>query len=262
MRAKKSLGQHFLNDPSIIAEIIDALKPLPEEKVLEIGPGRGALTVPLLNTGAQVTAVELDRVLAPEMAAELERFGNFKIFEADILRFDPAALGLKRFAVVGNLPYNITTPVMDWLFKYNDRISRAILMMQKEVAERVISPPGRKSRSTLSVLTELYFDSRMVIKVPPESFDPPPQVHSAVVLLTHHGHDFGIKGAERFRKFVRNCFAAKRKSLLNNLNSAYPLPRQVLEKIINDNLEKAGIRAEQLSLQDFIKLSQKIFEIL
>lgn len=259
-RPKKSLGQHFLVDPVIISRIIEALNPQPGEQVLEIGPGRGALTMPLIHSGAEITAVELDRELAPALERRLGAHDNFRIIEADILTVDPTSVGLKNFALVGNLPYNITTPVMDWLMTYHTAVDRALLMMQKEVAERVSSPPGRRARSTISVLTELYYDSETVCEVPPESFSPPPKVDSAVIELIRHDHDYDIGDKTRFEKFVRFCFKSKRKSLLNNLNAAYPIRREELDELISDICGGGHIRAEQLDLATMIRLSRTVFD--
>ena len=259
IRAKKSLGQHFLSDPIVASQIIEALALRPEETVLEIGPGHGALTHPLVNTGADVVAVELDRVLAPELARTFTSQKNFRVVEADILTIDPAALGLDRFVLMGNLPYNITTPVIDWMLKYHHVIDRAVLMMQKEVAERIASPPGRRARSTISVITSLYYDCRTVCGVPPRSFTPPPKVDSAVVLFTRHDRTYAIDNLPRFEKLVRLCFAGKRKSLLNNLNSAYPIQREELMEIVTRLFGSSTIRAEQMTLDDFIRLAQEIF---
>ncbi len=259
IRAKKSLGQHFLSDPIVTSQIIEALALRPGETVLEIGPGHGALTHPLVNTGASVVAVELDRVLAPELAKAFAKHSNFRVIEADILTIDPAGLGLDRFVLLGNLPYNITTPVIDWMSAHHQAIDRAVLMMQKEVAERVASPPGRRARSTISVITSLYYDCRTVCGVPPRSFTPPPKVDSSVVLFTRHDRPYAIDNLPRFEKLVRFCFASKRKSLLNNLNSAYPIKRDELEEIVTRLFGSSTIRAEQLTLDDFIRLAQEIF---
>jgi 16S rRNA (adenine1518-N6/adenine1519-N6)-dimethyltransferase len=130
-------------------------------------------------------------------------------------------------------------------------------MMQKEVAERVSSPLGRRARSTISVLTSLYYDSEIICGVPPDSFRPPPKVNSAVVRFARHNREYEIDDFVRFEKFVRFCFASKRKNLLNNLNSAYPIARDELEKIITETCGSPKIRAEQLDLDTFVTLSPK-----
>ncbi|MEE9442794.1 MAG: 16S rRNA (adenine(1518)-N(6)/adenine(1519)-N(6))-dimethyltransferase RsmA [candidate division Zixibacteria bacterium] len=259
-KAKKSLGQHFLIDPLIINQIIEALNPQPGETILEIGPGEGVLTLPLVNSGADIVAVELDRRLAPGLAKKFSGKENFRVRETDILTVNPQEAGLDIFAVIGNLPYNITTPIMDWLMMYHAQINRAVFMMQKEVADRVTSPPGKKARSTISVLTSLYFDSEIICPVPPDSFRPPPKVDSTVVRFTRHDSRYQISDIKRFEKFVRNSFSGKRKSLLNNLNSAYPLPRAELEKIIVKLTNSSTTRAEQLELDAFIELADTIFQ--
>jgi 16S rRNA (adenine1518-N6/adenine1519-N6)-dimethyltransferase len=259
VRAKKSLGQHFLSDPGIVAQIIESLALRPGETVLEIGPGRGALTHPLVESGVSVVAIELDRIMAPELARTFAACLNFKVIEADILTVDPASLALDRFVLLGNLPYNITTPIIDWMLKYHDVIDRAVLMMQKEVAERVASPPGRKARSTISVITSLYYDCRTVCAVPPQSFTPAPNVDSTVVMFTRHDRRYPVDNLPRFEKMVRLCFAGKRKSLLNNLNSAYPIRREELGEMVIRLFGSGTIRAEQLTLDDFIRLAQEVF---
>lgn len=257
---KKSLGQHFLSDPLIVSEIISAIAPKQGQTIVEIGPGEGVLTLPLVNSKANIFAVELDRRLAPRLAKEFHQRDNFQVLEADILSLDPRKLGLDNFSVVGNLPYNITTPIMDWLLTYHELIDRAVFMMQKEVGERVASPPGKKARSTISVLTELFYDCEKVCDVPPESFRPPPKVDSAVIKFTRHGRTYDIPNIDRFRKFVRFCFAGKRKNLVNNLNSAYPIPKDEIASIVEDVTGNAKIRAEQLNLDVFITLANSIFE--
>ncbi len=258
VRAKKSLGQHFLVDPAVVDQIMAAIDPRPGETVLEIGPGEGVLTRPLIASGASIVAVELDRRLAPQLAQAFTTYANFRVIEADILAINPAAVGLDRFAVLGNLPYNITTPVMDWLLNHHDVIDRAVLMMQKEVAARVASPPGKRDRSTISVLTSLYYDAQVVGTVPPAAFRPRPRVDSAVVRFTRHGRTYAIDNLPRFEKLVRFCFASKRKTLLNNLNAAYPIPRGELETMIVEMFASPTIRAEQLDLESFIRLAQAI----
>jgi len=258
VKAKKSLGQHFLSDPLIVSEIIAALDPKPGETVLEIGPGKGVLTLPLVNTGAEIVAVELDRRLAPQLAQVFSDRPNLRVIEEDILSIDPAQVGLKRFAVVGNLPYNITTPVMDWLLKFHDAVDRAVLMMQKEVAERVSSPPGRRARSTISVLTELYYSSEVICNVPPRAFRPPPKVDSAVLRFIRHQRAYSIENMARFEKFVRNCFKRKQKNLLNNLDVAYPIRREELERTIAEVCGSDRVRAEELDLERIIALSSAV----
>lgn len=259
IRAKKSLGQHFLCDPEIVSHIIEALAPRPGETVLEIGPGQGVLTFPLVASGADIVAVELDRRLAPELAQALAAYPNFRVIEADILSVDPKTIGLQKFSLVGNLPYNITTPVMEWLLRNHEAIDRAVLMMQKEVAQRMASPSGKKARSSISVITSLYYDSDVTKLVPPSAFEPPPQVDSAIVRFVHHDRKYDIGDPLRFEKFVRSCFVGKRKSLLNNLNSMYPIRRGELEAMVVRLFDSATIRAEQLEPDDFVRLALEVF---
>lgn len=258
MRAKKSLGQHFLCDPEIVSHIIEALAPRPGETILEIGPGQGVLTFPLVASGADIVAVELDRRLAPELAQALASYPNFRVIEADILSINPETIGLQRFSLIGNLPYNITTPVMEWLLRNHEAIDRAVLMMQKEVAQRMASPSGRKTRSSISVITSLYYDSDLTKSVPPTAFEPPPHVDSAVVRFVHHNRKYDIGDPLRFERFVRSCFVGKRKNLLNNLIAAYSIPREEASRLIIEICGSDRLRAEQLELADFVTLAKAV----
>ena len=180
--ARKRFGQHFLSDGTVIDAIVSAIDPRPGEALVEIGPGLGAMTVPLLERCGRLTVVELDR----DLAAKLRRNPRLDVIEADVLTVDFAALAERLgqpLRVVGNLPYNISTPILFHLLGAADRVVDQTFMLQKEVVERMAASPGRKDYGRLSVMLQWRYDIESLLDVPPESFDPPPRVDSAVVRM-------------------------------------------------------------------------------
>lgn len=272
MRAKKSLGQNFLRDDTVIRRIVDALQHKDTDTVIEIGPGRGALTEKLLDTGAKVIAIEIDREFVPALRVQFHFQPNFSVIEADVLDVDfakvgtdcvsgrevlieetslptesepPTDAGGSDLKLVGNLPYNISTPILQRLIEQRHLFSRLVLMFQREVVERITAPPGGKERGFLSVLVENAFATEHLFDVPPQAFLPMPKVWSAVVLLTPK--PAGIGDEPGFRRLVSLSFAQKRKTILNNL-------KPVLENA-SVHLAGSGIdgnrRAETLTLEEW-----------
>ena len=191
MRAKRSLGQNFLRDESVIRRIVDALGLKEQDTVVEIGPGRGALTERLISTGANVFAIEIDREFVPALRVKFHAEEKFHVIEADILRTDFSELltnaDPSKTKLVGNLPYNISTPILQRLIDQRHFFSRIVLMLQREVVERITAPAGGKQRGYLSVLVENAFRTEYLFDVPPQAFQPVPKVWSAVVGLTPRG---------------------------------------------------------------------------
>jgi 16S rRNA (adenine1518-N6/adenine1519-N6)-dimethyltransferase len=221
-RAKKRLGQNFLVDESYARRIVGALGPRAGETVAEIGPGRGALTGLLLESGARVVAVELDRELVPVL---LERFGGreeFKLVEADALEVDfcaavePAAAA----RVVANLPYNISTAILQRLIEQRRCVPEMVLMLQREVVERITAPPGSAERGYLTVLVEAFCRPEALFDVPPGAFRPVPKVWSTVARLRARSGETGGFDESLFLHLVGAGFAQKRKTILNNLRHA------------------------------------------
>ena len=179
MRAKKSLGQNFLRDDTVVRRIVDALDLRSGDTVIEIGPGRGALTEKLLDTGAKVIAIELDRELVPALRVQFHFQPNFRVVEADVLETDFAELSGSStngaIKLVGNLPYNISTPILQRLIDQRYLFSGLVLMFQREVVERITASPGGKERGFLSVLVENAFTSEHLFDVPPPAFQPVPR---------------------------------------------------------------------------------------
>ena len=180
--ARKRFGQHFLSDSAVIDAIVAAIAPRPGEALVEIGPGLGAMTTPLLERCGRLTVIELDR----DLAARLRRNERLDVIEADVLTVDFAALADRLgqpLRVVGNLPYNISTPILFHLLGAADRVVDQTFMLQKEVVERMAASPGKKDYGRLSVMLQWRYDIESLLDVPPESFDPPPRVDSAVVRM-------------------------------------------------------------------------------
>lgn len=252
--AKKSFGQNFLTDGNYVSKIISALGQIDGETVVEIGPGRGALTESLLDSGAQVIAIEIER----EMIAFLKgRFGShpkFRLVEGDALSVDiKEILGAERnVKVVANLPYNISTAILQRLAEQRECFSSLVLMFQREVVDRITAKPGNTDRGFLTVLVEAAFSSERLFDVPPTAFDPQPKVWSSVIRLTPT--TTAIDDETGFRKLVSVAFIQKRKTLLNNLKGLYADSQSTLHSVGIDG----NRRAETLSLAEWIALHYKL----
>jgi 16S rRNA (adenine1518-N6/adenine1519-N6)-dimethyltransferase len=247
--AKKSLGQNFLVDPNYIQRIVSALDLKGEDIVIEIGPGRGAITAALVASEARVIAIELDRQLAPELAERFQDRPNCRVIESDATKIDfYEILGGERSKVVANLPYNISTAILQHLSEYREHFSELTLMFQKEVVDRISAPPGNSSRGFLTVLTELAFSVERLFDVPPSAFRPVPKVTSSVVRLIPKPKLLKDEGA--FRELISIAFAQKRKTILNNLRIRFPNAAEILERSGVD----ASRRAESLTMDEWILL--------
>ena len=225
-RAKKALGQNFISDPQIIEAIIDASQAGPADTVVEIGPGKGALTCSLAERAARVIAVELDSSVIPLLKGNLAGAQNVEVVNEDILKFDwsraaqnPCNSGVLR--IIGNLPYYITTPILLGILEKDVPAESITVMVQKEVAERIVAPPGGRDRGVLSVTLQYYADCEKVLDVPAEYFEPRPKVDSAVVHMKLKKERL-LGGAEEqlFFAVVKAAFSQRRKTLLNSLSGA------------------------------------------
>jgi 16S rRNA (adenine1518-N6/adenine1519-N6)-dimethyltransferase len=234
----RKLGQHFLASESILNRIAAAVCPDREPLVVEIGPGKGALTEKLLDRAERVVAIEVDGALVEHLRVRFEK-QRLEVVHADVLGVDfgqwPGA------PIAGNLPYYITSPILEKTVRANP--SRAVFLMQKEVALRLTAKPGTRDYGFLTVQTAVFAEARVLFDVKPGSFRPPPKVDSAVVLL--EPRITGGVDREAFLEFVGRCFRQKRKKLRNNLTEFYS-PGLI------DSLPEAGMRAEQLSLEQFL----------
>jgi len=255
MRAKKSLGQNFLQDRTVVDRIVDALDLRDDDVVIEIGPGMGALTEKLIDAASQVIALEFDRDMIQVLS---ERFGstaNFQIISADALDADfasiirPLAANAK---LVANLPYNISSPILQRLIEQRVMFSRMVLMFQREVVERITAKRGGKERGYLSVLVESAFGTEYLFDVSPQAFRPIPKVWSAVVRLVPKPSS--ISNEILFREIVSVAFAQKRKHILNNLKVKFADAPLILDESKIDGRR----RAETLTLEEWKTLTNII----
>ena len=247
--AKKSLGQNFLVDHNYIRKIVAAIDPQPTDTIIEIGPGRGAITEGLVESGAKIVAIELDRDFAPQLAETFKDKPNFRVIEADATQIDfSGLLEGTRVKVVANLPYYISTAILQHLAAQRDHFKSLVLMFQKEVVDRISALPGDSERGFLTAITELAFTVERLFDVPPSAFRPVPKVTSTVARLTPKAKS-GVN-EELFRDLVSTAFSQKRKTILNNLKSRYPDAREKLERSGID----ASRRAESLLLEEWISL--------
>jgi 16S rRNA (adenine1518-N6/adenine1519-N6)-dimethyltransferase len=254
------LGQHFLATEGYRQRIVRALALRPDDLVVEIGPGRGAMTELLAERARRVVGIELDAKLATELREKHGENSNIEIVQADILATDLDALCRRhhsmRCFVFGNLPYYITSPILHHLMNAASVIRGMALLVQREVAERLIAKPGSRHYGYLTVVVQLHSEPRMVLKVPPGAFRPPPKIHSALVefVMRPKYPDWSEAQRAPFLEFIKACFAQKRKSLVNNLGSTYGRER-VLTALERLRLP-APARAEELSVEQFVELSK------
>jgi 16S rRNA (adenine1518-N6/adenine1519-N6)-dimethyltransferase len=253
--ARKRFGQHFLNDPDIIQHIVQLIDPLPDQLIVEIGPGRGALTQPLLQAVQRLEAIELDRYLIPFLQRQCEGLGELIIYSADALTFDFSRLchDSHLLRVVGNLPYNVATPLIFHLFNQKHYICDMHFMLQREVVERMVARPATAAYGRLSVMTQYYSQVELLFTVGPSAFYPPPKVESAFVRLRPHRQSPVCVDDEKwFAEVVRQAFSQRRKTLRNALRPLFSATA----------IEAAGIdpslRSETLTLRDFAALSNII----
>lgn len=248
---KKRFGQNFLHDPAIIDRIVAALDPRPGERLVEIGPGRGALTAPVLARTGALTAIELDRDLAVELAARFQDDG-LCLIGADALRFDFSALVTagERLRVFGNLPYNISSPLLFHLLTHRRAIADMLFMLQREVVDRIVATPGDADYGRLSVMIQYACAAEALFVVSPGAFFPPPKVHSRMLQLTPHATPpFPAADEKRLADLVQRAFAQRRKTLRNSIGAVVTAAQFAAADI------DPGLRPERLSVADFVRLA-------
>jgi 16S rRNA (adenine1518-N6/adenine1519-N6)-dimethyltransferase len=262
MNKTKALGQHFLNDRSILRKIVDIIAPRKDELVIEIGAGKGALTFPLADRAGRVIAIEKDKDLVPFLREGKKE--NIVVLEQDVLRVDfrnlvaDEAAFCSQVKLAGNLPYSISSPLLFKVLKDKELFSACVFLLQKEVAERLGAQPGSKNYAPLSILFQLHFDVRLCFTLAPGAFSPPPKVRSTLVSLEKRPRPlFEISDEDRFRRFLRTAFAQRRKTLLNNLKSS-PFPPGFLKEAFRRLSLKETLRAEQLSIAQFVALFEML----
>ncbi len=251
-RPRKRFGQHFLRDPAIIDAIIDAIFPAASDVIVEIGPGTGAITRPLAARSARVHAIEIDRELARQLRLELATIRNLTIHTADALTFDFETLG-QPLRLVGNLPYNISTPLLFRLIDFRHIVADMHFMLQKEVVDRMAAPPGGKTYGRLTVMLGCRFEIESLFDVPSSAFDPPPAVTSALVRLRPlPSKSFAVRDEAVFDRLVRTAFSQRRKTIRNALSGITSA----------SDLSAAGIdpalRPEAIPIATYIVLANRL----
>ena len=263
--AKKRFGQNFLVDNSVINHIVDSINPQAQDLMIEIGPGLGAITKPLLSRLDQLNVIELDRDIIPKLInncvfANTANKDKLIVNQIDVLKFNFEEFHInnnsaetRNLRVVGNLPYNISTPVLFHLLHHRPLIQDMHFMLQKEVVDRIVSAPGHKHYGRLSVMLQTYCTTQALFDVPPYAFEPAPKVNSAILRLQpKQQFDDKINDFAQYEKLIRAAFSQRRKTLKNTLKNTCTV----------DQIEQAGLlpsqRAEELSISDFVNLYDAI----
>ena len=245
------LGQHFLKQDSLLHRIALAACPQEEPLVIEVGPGKGALTTHLLRRSRRLIAIELDPLLCSHLREKYRAEPRFQLVEGDAIEVNLKEWGPA--VIAGNLPYYAATPILQRVLRMGPLVRRAVFLVQKEVAERLSAKPRTRAYGYLSVQAQFFCEVELLFPVPPAAFRPPPKVDSAVVRLTPHSRAaaLAIGEPEEFLRFVGHCFRHKRKTLRNNLLGAYPKP-------LVDPLPEAALRAEQLTIQELANIYRRL----
>lgn len=253
--ARKRFGQHFLNDKQIIQRIVDAIMPTPDQHLVEIGPGQGALTLPILKRTGKLDVIEIDRDLIPFLKTRCAEKGNLIIHQADALEFDFSQLCTDEqpLRLIGNLPYNISTPLIFHLLTFASQIRDMHFMLQKEVVDRMAARHGTPAYGRLSIMVQYHCRVTSLFNVGPAAFDPPPQVDSSIVkLVPHREFPYPAMDYSHFSSLVKTAFGHRRKTLRNALR----------DLVTDENWENvhldSKLRAEQLSLGEYVKLSNSL----
>lgn len=262
--AKKSFGQNFLVDQNYIAKIISVLNPQENETIVEIGPGRGALTEKLIASGAQIYAIELERDMIAVLQEKFSVNENFHLIESDALKIDFREIThqsksenrRQETKLVANLPYYISTAILQKLIEQRESFSEMILMFQREVVERITAQVGSSERGFLTVLTEAFLDAEKLFDVPPSAFRPAPKVWSSIVRLKPKAENI-IENDRLFREVISSAFRQKRKTILNNLKDSEILPKNWLKILETSQIEQQR-RAESLNIDEWRNLVSAI----
>ncbi len=249
-RARKRFGQNFLHDPVIIQRIVDIINPQQQDHIIEIGPGKGALTKLILERVETLDVIEIDRDLVSALETNLNDNDRLRIHEADALKLDLSQFKYQDLRIVGNLPYNISTPLLFYLLTYKHCIKDMLFMLQKEVVNRICAEPGNKQYGRLTVMLQYYCDVESLFIIKPGAFSPSPKVDSAIVRLKPLSKPrYELDDHESLKIIVREAFSQRRKTI-----------RNALKKYIEEcNIKELGIapetRAENLEISDFVKLA-------
>lgn len=257
-KARKRFGQNFLIDHNVINNIVRSIAPLKEDLLVEIGPGKGAITELIADQCDHLRVIELDRDLVPWLKVKFEKHPDFQLYQADALRFDFSSLmsSSMRFRVVGNLPYNISTPLIFHLLSYADKIHDMHFMLQKEVVKRMAALPGESAYGRLGIMVQYYCQVEDLFDVPPTSFDPAPKVDSAIVRLRPY-KDLPLVANhfQTFEKLVNVAFQQRRKTLRNSLKQLISVEQ--MQSLDVD----LSLRPEEISLAEYVAISNCLGEL-
>ena len=253
--ARKRFGQNFLHDENVIRKIVDAISAAKEDHLLEIGPGLGALTKELAKTGATIHCVELDADLAKSLRTEFQEYDSIKIIEGDALKFDLNSIATEKrsLRVIGNLPYNISTPIIFHLLKNSELIRDMTFMLQLEVIQRMVSKVGRRNYGRLSLMVQYYCEVEHLFNVASSAFSPKPKVVSALARLKPHSStSIRAKDSDCLQTVIRTAFNQRRKTLRNSLKTI--IPEALLDQIaINKNQ-----RPQDITLNEYVEISNAV----
>ena len=249
---RKRFAQHFLHDHGILLQMMAAINPQPADRLVEIGPGTGALTLPLLKQQTQLIAIEIDRDLVASLRKKCKAIGDLCLYQADVVRFNFATLAVpgKKLRIVGNLPYNISTPILFHLVQFSSLIQDIHILVQKEVGQRISALPGAHTYGRLSVMLQSQFITHYLFDVPPDAFDPQPKVQSTFIQLIPHVPPLTLPS--RFHEIVASAFSKRRKTLRNSLKP-HISPAQLIAAGIDPDR-----RAQTLSPEEFAHLAALI----
>lgn len=256
---RKTLGQHFLNNRDVLQRIVKVIDPQPEDVIIEIGAGKGALTFYLAKSKAKIIALEKDKTLIPFL--KKQEYSNLTVLEKDALRvkFEDLLQG-KPGKIVGNLPYSISSPLLFKVLEEKEFVSSCVFLLQKEVAQRVCASPGTKKYAPLSILFQNDFDTHLHFRVPASVFSPPPQVESALISLKKRQQPLSpVPHQAGFAKFLKGAFQSRRKKLANNLKALEIPPSRIKETYLICGIDEKS-RPEQVSLSQFVALYTQLFD--
>jgi len=259
-RARKRFGQNFLHDQGIIERIVRSVNAQASDNIVEIGPGQGAITAPLLQACSRLNVIEIDRDLIPILLAQFAKYPDFNIHQQDVLTFDfKTLINETPLRVIGNLPYNISTPLIFHLLEYTNSIRDMHFMLQKEVVQRLAADVGDKHYGRLTIMVQYYCAVEHLFAVPPECFNPQPKVDSAIVrLIPHASIPFVAKDFKGFAALVNASFGQRRKTLRNTLKNL--MPAEQLARLHDELGIDPTLRPEKISIQQFVTLSNFIYD--
>ena len=260
-RPKKKFGQNFLTDPGYASRIVELASISSSDTVIEIGPGRGAITKLLAKKGCRVIALELDRELITNLGDTFVTYNNVEVVETDALKFDFSSLKESchsKVKVVANLPYNVATPILFKLFEHRDLIGKMVLMFQLEVAKRIVASPGGKDYGALSIFPQLYSDASLAFKLPPGAFFPAPKIFSAVIHFeVFENPRYDVKDVKMLERVVKTAFSQRRKKLSNSIKSLLGKEMNSDELFVEAGID-ASKRPEELTVEEFCRLSDAL----